>query len=332
MPFRYQRLSTARDNLPADPLARFVELYGSFEESRGFFEDKAPIRFAAATLATTPGEAADISERIRELQKALEGGFGFWTMVVKPLQLILAAVLHKRGDDPADFAAGFAEARETFRAHKLRRDEVYEFMAYTILRGQCANGPIPEERVRRVKDIYAALRGYHWFLTGPEDLPACAALAGTEETPSAIGEGTEALYQTLRKRAKWWPGEELHTASHIMFLSGVATDTITERAVRLCEGFRDRGYKIRIGDYHNVALLCMMAIPVERIVEAVLTAAQRIQDELNIWFGKAASFNLAVSIAFVELLQGDNDLERLSEVKTLLDMQAIIMAQQAGAT
>lgn len=333
MAFRYDKISRAQNELPDDPVARFVELYEAFDDSRRFFEDKAPIRFAAATLVTTPGDAADIVRAVRAGEAELRQTLGFFSGAVSALRLVLAAVLHKRSDAPAEFASAFGAARTLFRAHRLRRAEIYEMLAFTILRGQADDDEIEATQVARVKSIYDALRGHHFVLTGPEDLPACAALAGTRESAHAIGEGTEAVYRALQKRAGWWPGDHMHTASHIMYLSGADPSLIVERAARLCEAFRAKGYKIRGGDYDNIALLCFIAVPVERIVDTVLEMSVRVHRELSMWFGKAAAFNLAVSLAFVKMLQGDEALERLSDVKTLLDMQAIIAAQQAaGAT
>jgi hypothetical protein len=330
MPFRYERTSSALSTIPADPFERFVDLYGSFEASRTFFEDKTPFRFAAATLVTTPGPVGEIREAVAEQSEQLAKSFGFWTTIAPGLQVILAAVLHKRGDRAPEFVEGFGPARETFRRHGLRRNEVFELISYTILRGQSHNAQIEDESIARIKQIYLALRGHHYFLTGPEDLPACAALAGTRESPQEIGDGCERVYRALQKQAHWWPGEQLHTASHIMYLSGVAPETITQRAAHMCEQFKAKQYKIRWADYENISLLCMLAIPIDRIVDTVCAAAERIQTELKMWFGKNAAFNLAVSIAFVQLLQGNEDLERISEVKTLLDMQAILAAQQAA--
>lgn len=331
MPFRYDRTSPARASIPDDPFVRFVALYEAFDESRTFWEDKAPIRFAAATLVTTPGDPRSLGTEIRTRREHLGEAFGFWSGASPGLQIILASVLHKRDDSAANFVEGFARARTSFRDHGLRRAEIYELISYTILRGQSNNGPIDEDAVARIKQIYVALREHHYFLTGPEDLPACAALAGTLEDPQSIADGCEEVYRALHKRAGWWPGEQLHTASHILYLSGVEPDSITQRAADLCSAFKASDYKIRWADYDNISLLCMLAVPIDRIVKTVMAAAGRIQDDLKMWFGKSAAFNLAVSIAFVQLLQGDEELERLSEIKTLLDMQAIIAAQQAAA-
>ena len=44
---------------------------------------------------------------------------------------------------------GFGPARETFRRHGLRRNEVFELISYTILRGQSHNAQIEDESIAR---------------------------------------------------------------------------------------------------------------------------------------------------------------------------------------
>jgi hypothetical protein len=46
---------------------------------------------------------------------------------------------------------------------------------------------------------------------------------------------------------------------------------------------------------------------------------------------RSLTFNLAASITFLELVRVDRHLKVISDVKALLDMQAIINAQQAAA-
>lgn len=46
---------------------------------------------------------------------------------------------------------------------------------------------------------------------------------------------------------------------------------------------------------------------------------------------RSLTFNLAASVTFLELVRIDRNSKVITDVKTLLDMQAIINAQQAAA-
>ena len=47
--------------------------------------------------------------------------------------------------------------------------------------------------------------------------------------------------------------------------------------------------------------------------------------------GRLLTFNLAAGLTFLELVQCDGEMKQLTDVKALMDMQAIIQAQQAAA-
>ncbi len=316
--------------LPDDPLARFVALHDALDAGRGWMGDRVPLRYAAITMLTTPGEPAELATAIRTVHEHLRGRLGWFSDVSGPIRMILAAQLVKYGDTAEAFVAETERVRDLFRRAKLRRGGVYEVLCVLVMRRLLRGDPVQAEHVLRFKAIYDELKRDHWLLTGPDDYPACAMLVAQQGTPQQIGQGVEAVYQSLRKNANLWQGEALQTAANVLYLSHLEPLEIAQRFVRISEGLRGAGYKVSQRDYDEVAVLCFLATPVDKIVGAVMGFFAQIRGSLK-WVDKSMGLSLAASLAFVRLVGADVRLGPLADAKLLLDMQAVVAARQAAA-
>ena len=314
-----------------DPLERFFLLEAAFDAERGFLGDHVPLRLVAANLVLTPGEPAEIASEVRAVAERLRAGLDFFSQVSSAIQLLAAAVTLQRGDEPEALLEEFRRVRSMMREVGMRRDEIYEFVAILAMRIRGGLAPIELDQVRRLHDIYAEMRRHHWFLTGPEDYPACAFLVGQDLSPAQIAARANAIYEGLRTRANAWRGDPLQTASNMLALSPLEPDELVDRFVTLALSFDKAGTRIRQDEYDEVAVLCFLAQPSQRIVEAVIEYTAQIKGRLR-WANKATAFGLASNLAFVRLLGNDPQLGALADAKALLDMQTVIAARQAAAT
>jgi hypothetical protein len=313
-----------------DPLERFFELEAAFDTERGFLGDHVPLRLVAANLVLTPGEPAEIASRVRALTEQLRERLAFFSQISPAIQLLAAAVILQRGDEPEALLAEVVRVRAMMRELGMRRMEVYEFVAILAMRIRGGLAPIEQTQVQRLHDIYAQMKRHHWLLTGPEDYPACAFLAGQTRSPEDIAARANAIYEGLRTRAHAWRGDPLQTASNMLALSPLEPDELTDRFVTLATEFDAVKIRIRQAEYDEVAVLCFLAQPAKLIVEAVLGYSTQIRERLR-WANKETAFGLAGNLAFVRLLGNDPDLGALADAKALLDMQTIIAARQAAA-
>lgn len=313
-----------------DPLARFFELEAAFDAERGFLGDHVPLRLVAANLVLSPGEPAEIAARVRALTEQLRERLAFFSQVSPAIQLLAAAVVLQRGDQPEALLAEVVRVRKMMRELRMRREEVYEFVAILAMRIRNALAPIEQPQVQRLHDIYAQMKAHHWFLTGPEDYPACAFLAGQARSPRDIGARANAVYEGLRTRANAWRGDPLQTASNMLVLSPLEPVELVDRFVTLATELDAAGIRVRQAEYDEVAVLCFLAQPAKLIVEAVVDYTTQIRERLR-WANKTTAFGLASNLAFVRLLGNDPELGALADAKALLDMQTIIAARQAAA-
>ncbi|WAS90656.1 DUF4003 family protein [Nannocystis punicea] len=314
--------------VPADPLARFDELLTALDAGRGWMQDKAAIRLAAITLVVTPGDAKRIAASTRTACAVLGERLGWFSGVDESVRLVIAAQLVKADDNPDAFIDDLERVRGMFRADGLRRGGVYEVLAVLVLRRLF--GRIEPEHVERFHGIYGAMKAHHWWLTGPEDFPACAMLAGCSEEPAAIGTGTDAIYKALHEQAGLSRGDPLQMAAHILYLGGVEAPVIVERFSGLLAAFRAAGAKIGTSEYDEVAILSFVAQSAANIVATVRELEAGLRARLK-WLGERDALSLGASLAFVRLVGASGELGALADAKLLLDMQTIVTARQTAS-
>jgi hypothetical protein len=320
-----------RDPNPAalarvDPLERFFALEAALEAGRGLLGDRSSIRLAAALLVRLEGEPDELAAGVRATHERLTKAASWLPTVATPLWLLVAGVLVERGDDPEAFAAQIDPTRKLMRAVRMRRYTAFEVIVVLALRLHTRPEPITREAVARVQAIYAAMKAHHWWLTGPEDLPACAILAMTERSPDALASQANAVYAGLRARARLWPGESLQTASNILAVSPLEPAELVDRFITVSDSLKRAKLSISYSDYGTVASLCFLAQPADRIAETVGDYTGPLHRRLP-WADASFAFTLAAHLAYTRLLGEDPQLGLLADAKALFDMQKLIEEQ-----
>jgi hypothetical protein len=318
-----------RIEIPDDPLARFREVYEALEEERGFFGDATALRFAAVTAIACPGSGRAVARAIRSTAEELKAAAGWFSSLRSVLRFIVSSLVVLNRDDIADLLAEIERVRSLFRSVKLRREATYETFAILIMRYAGGRQAITEAQVRRFQQIYEEMKTHHWWLTGPEDFPACGILVSRSDSPRAIGRDIESIYQAINARG-FAKGDQLQTAANILYLAKGTPEAIARRFGDLAAGFKSAGVRIWRSDYDELAILCFLDHSAHRIVTTVQRHREALE-KMRPRPGKEMSFDLASSLTFLELVSRDPDMRQITDAKALLDMQAILAAQQAAA-
>ncbi|HFE45442.1 MAG TPA: DUF4003 family protein, partial [Nannocystis exedens] len=171
VPFRSDDVETAHHLLPADPLVRFTALHGALEQGLRWWQDGVPLRLAAITMVTSRGEPEELATAIRSVDKEMEAQLPWYSSISASVRLILAAQIVKYDDSADAFLAEVSRMTKLFREVNMRRDEVHEALAVLVLRRVLQGQPAGLNEVQRMRAIYEEMKRYHWFLTGPEDIP-----------------------------------------------------------------------------------------------------------------------------------------------------------------
>jgi hypothetical protein len=307
-----------------DPLARFRELDAALETRRGLLADRNPQRLAAVNLVLTPGDPAAIAEAVHALQQRFAQRVSF--VKANPLMhLVLSAIMLRHGDTADGLADELTRVRPIMRSVGLRWAPAFELIAIVALRVQ-ARGPIVKEQIERMHAIYEAMKRNHWWLTGPDDFPACALLSARPGAPDELADRAHAIYERLRQDQGMRRGDALQAVSNVLALADAEPEHLTGRFGVLVEEFRRSGQVIRFDRYDEVALLCFLPRSSASVVETVIAYDAALREHVK-WYERLLAFTFAANLAFVHIVGNDLELGPLADVKALLDMYWVLQQQ-----
>jgi Protein of unknown function (DUF4003) len=313
-----------------EPLPRFRAIYEALHSEQGWGGGETnSLRFASVAALSCPGEPQEVALKIRTVADEIKTKVGWFGDLRTSLRFIVSAMLIMNEDNVSDFLEETKRVHAMFRAAKLRNGGIYETMAILIMRLSFFKSPIQMETLERFKAIYQQMKKYHWWLTGPDDFPACAILVAQKESPEQIGIVIEKIYQELKLRG-FTTGDYLQTAANILYLTHTEPTEIAARYDNLATVFRRAGVRMWQSDYDELAILSFLESPPDFIVEKLLNYREEIK-ALQPKPPPTLTFNLAASITFLELIRLNKKLKTIADVKALLDMQAIINAAAAAS-
>lgn len=313
--------------LPARPLDRFCDLYEALLADRPWWRGREMLRYCALALVTIPGEPREIALRLDQLTAELSASTPWYKR--SSVGTMLAAELLRNGNSAREFLAEVERAAGLFRVHWRFSGSTFEALAIEVLRRKAPDGHVSASQVDRLAAIWKELKSSHPVLTSRSDWPLCALLSRTEAAPSAIGERVEALYQTLHRQGAS-RGDPLQTAAQILYFHADSTDSVAARFQALYAGFKASGMWMGSHDYEELALLSFAPQAPAEVLEAALRHRERIR-ALPSAPDKQTSFTLACGTALLELSRDGARLSMLSEAQLLVNIQAILAAQQAAA-
>jgi hypothetical protein len=318
-----------KPHIPADVMGRFRALYDALNAERSWWEGAASLRFAAVAALTCHGSAADVAAAIRDRAEALKRRAGWFGELRSDVRFVVAALLAQRLADGDAFMDEVGRAQALFRAARLRRGGIYETLAILVLHLQGDGAALSVAAVERFRALYDEMKRYHWWLTGPDDFPCCALLAGLPGHPSEIGRRIEEHFQALSAKG-FRKGDPLQTAANLLAASELPADVAAERYRGLADAFRAADVAIWQTDYDELAMLTFLKHPIDRIVERTLAHRAEVAT-LRPAPDRVMTFNLGAAIAFCELASRDERMRTLTDMKALADLHAMLNAQAAAA-
>ncbi len=184
--------------IPEQAISRLEQLYAALDPERDLWLDAPWLRFAAQAATLAPGRPAEIAARIRGTAATLADHAGWLDPLASPLRYIVAATLVATDDHAEAFIPELERAHVVFRATGIRRGGWHELVAILALRVLRHGAPTSDTDVGMMRSIYGRKRLDHWFLTGRDDLPACALLATLDQPADVIARTSEATFGLMR--------------------------------------------------------------------------------------------------------------------------------------
>jgi len=313
------------------PLERFRELLGALEVERSNLSEDYWLRFAAQAAVFTPGDPGELAERIRSNARFLRDETPWYGILGSGLRFVIAAALVDLDEDPRFFLGEHRRLSKLFKEHGFRHGALHETLAILILHldaGQhldAGRRQVDLFALGRMRAIYDAMKEYHWWLTGPDDLPACAALTGLSTTDAEeLAFDIERLYQGLHNRGLA-RGDRLQTAANILPLAHCDVEDLLKRYDALIDGLTQQGEEVEREHYSALALLSFLDHDAKRVLDTFEAVLKEIEFT-ELIAPDPSNFGLAAELTALDLGRYDRELNPPADADAAQAMLARLTA------
>ena len=235
--------------------AELQNLCALFIENRdiakqAFKWDSSAVYPLCANIFCARGMTAD-TEKLSQSKEIIKSQTGILSNFRGNLKPALAAML-AAGERPEE---KMSQALENYRI--LKQDfwgsEYLALVAFLLT--DIADPYQVEEKAGRGKTIYQRMKKEHPFLTSSEDSVFAVMMAFSEKSDDGLIEDMEVCYQGLK--AKFFVGDSVQTASHVLAMAGGAPAEKVDRVISLYEALRNAG--VKYGRNYELATLAALA-------------------------------------------------------------------------
>ena len=315
-----------------DPITAYLETFEKLRAAKRWTTDTTIFRFVALTLGAA---GADVTyNRLEVTAKGLKTRARWTSPLKSEIRYVVAAMILRRGLDPARIHARVVETRDAFRTHKIATRGNGPTLAALLLALQAAGRAVPPQQLVRLPQIYRRWRDDHFWLTDSNDLPAAALHAGRDEPVEVLAAHVERAYQYLRDDG-FSRGNPLQLVSQLLAVDPRGTDAGVQRFRRVATRLKDAHERVNAGRYDEVAMLALTQEAPARVVDRVL----RYRDRLRAATprpSKEMAFSLAAGIALAEDSKragerSAGDLAALRAIQAILDAQQAVMVTSIAA-
>jgi hypothetical protein len=309
-----------------DPVARYLGVFEGLRRRKRWSTGIEILRFAALTLSAT--DVADPGSDLEETAKVLSKEAGGFSPLSSAMRHAVAAILIRRGLDPATTVHRIRETLGAFKEFRLTRSGVQPLLAALILVLDAGGGTPSTDTIARMKAIIDRWEEDHWFLTGVDDYPMAAMHATRDVSVEQLGLEVEQIYQLLRK-AKYPSGEQLQLVSHLLVFSDQGPREAAQSFDRTAKALKKTKQRVWQNHFDEVALLVLSGGHVDEVVPRVIEYRDRLR-EVKPRPAADIAFSIAAGVVLAEETQRMGKLEGARTAANLRAVQAIIEAQQAA--
>ena len=339
-PVSHQQLE--QDMAPAHtpaPLARFIEIDAAAQAARRRWRDDANVQHRVAlALCLVESPPRELVERLRAAAQEIGKGSSAFSPLRGALRFAVAAMTLQADLRPSELLPALEETRLRFREARIKRGATSELIARVclVLEGAAARtGLVPSfDRVRRLQHLMAEMKQRHSILTNVERLPVATLLSALPQEASELASRAEIAYAALRG---WNHGHrsQLHTAAHVLGLTGGDMLARAERLSRLWWAGKSRNLRMTGTDLLPLALLALTDGETEdALIDRVLQEREAIR-ALRPRPQKQLAFELATGTVFMsQSIHGEpiaTGRADLTGMQTMMAVHALLVAQSGAA-
>ncbi len=307
-------------------IERYLNVFEGLRRRKRWSTGIEILRFAALTLSAT--DVADPDSDLEETAKVLSKEAGGLSPLSSAVRHAVAAILIRRGFDPATTVHRIKETLGAFKEFKLTRSGVQPLLAALILVLDTGGGIPSTDTIARMKAIIDRWEEDHWFLTGVDDYPMAAMHATRGVSVEQLGMEVEQIYQLLRK-AKYPSGEQLQLVSHLLVFSEQGPREAAQSFDRTAKALKKAKQRVWQNHFDEVALLVLSGSHVDEVVPRVIEYRDRLR-EVKPRPTADIAFSVAAGVVLAEEAERMKGLEDATTAANLRAVQAVIEAQQAA--
>ena len=304
------------------PLERYRDLVAAISGRSDGWEESYWLRLAAQAAVMCPEPTVEVAGRIRETASLLLNHATWYQTLASPARFLTAAMLIQHQIPATTFLIEHARIAQDFGAAGLRHGRFPEIVAVLIMLMAPEDPDHPPQRlleIERIARVYGLMRRCHWWLTGPEDLPACAALAQCVDPAEAVMARVEDAYQQLH-RLGLATGDHLQTAANLLPLGGIFIDRAIGRYRELVAALGRSGRAFAVEHYCPLAVLALLDHDAEVVVGRLLG----VLDELDLMQPQErgeANVLIASDLVFLDLVRFGRDQRLICDAHGLMQVR-----------
>ena len=285
------------------PLERYRNIIAALEPERGSWLDEFWLRIAAQVAVLAPDDPEHLANRIRHLGGALASHAKWYQDLASPLRFVVAAMLIQHHIKVHDFLAEHGRIAALLHQVGLRSSGFHHIMTVLILMIAPEHIGCGMLEAERLKAIHLAMKRFHWWLTGVDDLPACAALAQCHGSAIEVVTRAEACYQLLHESGLA-RGDHLQTAANLLPLTGLDADAAVARYRALKSRLESHEGTLLPSHYEVLSLLSLLDHDPETVIGRLLAVHQELklfQPDVQ----TAANLIIAAELTCLDLVRFD---------------------------
>ena len=300
------------------PVERFRNILGCLEFPQNSVEELYWLRFAAQAAILRPEDPEHIAKVIRRTAKVLDDNTPWYETLSTAMRFAIAALLVQTHDSPCDFIRGHRHISNLLRQQEMRSGGAHETLAVAILRMNAEKRRIHHQDITRFKAIYEAMKSFHWWLTGPDDFPAVAALCHVEGAARDVIQTTEGMYQYLSD-AGFESGDGLQSAANLLPLINLSQADAVTKLIGLRKILKSEGKDQIAYHYDSLIPLVMLEQDPLQIMKMTLAIHKELELSSSEHFG-ASTFGIAADLCFLDLIRYDKNMENRKDIAAVQGM------------
>ncbi len=275
------------------------------------------LRFAAQISVEATDDAETAARRIKKIADVLGDNASWMSAFSSPARFALAALLLQSRVLPKFFVSYHEEAQKILRAERIRRGGFHETMAIFIFMLTHEKEPLSTEDAVNLRTIYNEMKTYHWWLTGPEDLPACAALMQKGVPPKMVAAEAEQVYQYLHNTGIQ-NGEHLQMVSNLLSIIGLSVDDAVSRYLAIDRVYRKALHVDDAQGHEAVVVLSVLEQEPVVVIHTMMSIREEIEKIQLAHYGpehpsSASTTMIAVDLTVLDLMRYDKDMVLLEQ-------------------